>query len=61
MSSKKHELNVAASSELSGGMSRVFTAPANGTFAINASAHVASIGGEVNAESMFIQQFSQVE
>src|SRR5882724_11992257 len=55
MSRKKHVLNVAASSGLSGGVRRVFTGPANGTFAISASAHVASVGGEVDAESMFIQ------
>src|SRR5258708_10065009 len=55
MSRKKHVLNVAASSELSGGVSRVFTAPANGTFAINASAHEASLGGALDMGSCFIQ------
>jgi len=55
MSRKKHVLNVAASSGLSGGVSRVFTAPANGTFAINASAHNASFGDELNMGSCFIQ------
>jgi len=51
MSRKKHKLNVAASSELNGGMSRVFTAPANGTFTINASAHNASFGDELDMGS----------
>jgi len=55
MSRKKHLLNVAASSGLSGGVRRVLTAPANGTFAINASAHNASLGDELDMGSCFIQ------
>ncbi len=56
MSRKKQVLNVAASSGLSGGVSRVFTGPANGTFAINASAQRGLMGCEPVAGSMFIQQ-----
>jgi hypothetical protein len=55
MSRKKHVLNVAASSELSGGVSRVFTGLANGTFTINASAHNASLGECFDIGSCFIQ------
>jgi len=55
MSRKKHVLNVAASSGLSGGVSRVFTAPATGTFAIKASAQIASLRDELVMGSCFIQ------
>jgi hypothetical protein len=55
MSRKKHVLNIAASSGLSGGVSRVFTGPANGTFAINASAQIASFRNELEMGSCFIQ------
>jgi len=57
MSRKKQVLNVAASSGLSGGVSRVLTGPANGTFAINASAHNAFFGDELDMMgSCFIQK-----
>jgi len=56
MSRKKHVLNVAASSGFSGGVSRVFTGPANGTFAINASAQRGLMNSEPDAGSMFIRQ-----
>ena len=55
MSRKKHVLNVAASSGLSGGVSRVFTGPAKGTFAINASAQIAPLRDELDMGSCFIQ------
>jgi hypothetical protein len=54
MSRKKHVLSVAASSGLSGGVSRVLTAPANGAFAINASAHSAFLGDDLDMGSCFI-------
>jgi hypothetical protein len=44
MSRKKHMLSVAASSGFSGGVRRVFTGPANGTFTINPRAHFSFIG-----------------
>jgi hypothetical protein len=56
MSRKKHMLNVAASSGVSGGVRRVLTAPGVGTFAINASAQIGLIGDELDARSLFIQQ-----
>jgi len=49
MSRKKHTLNVAASSGVSGGVRRVLTAPAVGTFAINARAHFGLIGDDLDA------------
>src|SRR5437764_8747085 len=60
MSRKKHVLNVAASSELSGGVSRVFTAPANGTFVINASAQRGLMASEPDAGSIFIQRVFRI-
>jgi len=56
MSRKKHVLNVAVSSGLNGGVSRVFTGLANGTFAINPSAQRGLMTSEPDAGSMFIQQ-----
>jgi hypothetical protein len=56
MSRKKHILNVAASSGVSGGVSRVLTAPGVGTFAINARAQFGLMGDELDAGSLFIQQ-----
>jgi len=58
MSRKKQVLNVAASSGLNGGVSRVFTGPANGTFAINASAQRGLMTSEPDAGSMFIRRRS---
>jgi hypothetical protein len=49
-------LSVAASSEVSGGVRRVFTAQANGTLAINARAQRGLFGSGLGTGSMFIQQ-----
>jgi len=54
MSRKKHILNFAASSGVSGGVKRVFTAPTMGTFTINPSAHFALIGDAFDKQAAFI-------
>jgi hypothetical protein len=47
-------LSVAASSGVSGGVSRVFTAPAPGTLHINASAQLGLSGSKLGMGSIFI-------
>jgi len=54
MSRRKHILSFAASSEIRGGVRRVFTAPASGTFTIKPRAHFTLIGEALYTGSIFI-------